>query len=148
MKLNDTQVAEIKHAQKLFERKLRKITGKVAVASFQVTESEFTLGMEDTTPGVAKVEEIMELVSREFDCTPEDIMSGSRKQNIADARSLSMVLTKYQHPELSHHDIGKMIADQDQSVVYQNLKKVKDLVQGDHDFRTKYNRVINQLKSI
>lgn len=111
------------------------------------TRSANELTMEENRfPSRASVEAIVQMCAAAFDTTSEDIQSGSRVRHVADARAVSMFLTKFQHPEYTNEEIGKMIADQDRTSVNTNIKKVKDLVQSDFDFREKYNSIIRQLE--
>ena len=89
---------------------------------------------------------IIDVISRYFNVSVDDIMSGKRNKEIAFPRQIAMyfcrILTDYSFP-----DIGEFFNGRDHSTIMHGVSKVADTASVDSDFRETLEELKNTIVS-
>ncbi len=95
---------------------------------------------------VITCESVLTLVVQNFGVDLKSINSKSRKKDIVQARQAAMHLCK-RHTTQSICRIGTIVGGRDHATVLHALKSVDDMLHTDEQFRSKYDKVEQQLQS-
>jgi hypothetical protein len=90
-------------------------------------------------------EEILEIITEEYDVTVDEIFSKCRKRFIVDARYVVFAMLR-RNLRMTLTDIGRYFEGRDHTTVMHGISKFKDLYETDDVYRNKVNRVYCKLK--
>ncbi len=100
--------------------------------------------LRDSEPVTDTVDRIIDCVARKFGVTVEEVKGTQKKQNIKDARNVSMKLIQ-DETGLSLSQIGEIFS-RDHSTVHSNISRVKADISADAVFEAKVNEIIKEIK--
>ena len=89
---------------------------------------------------------IIEQVAKDLNIKPSEIRSKGRSKNIVYARRISIYLCR----ELTQNtmpQLAKYFGMKDHTAISHTLKKIKDLIENDEDFKVKINELNNKIKT-
>lgn len=87
---------------------------------------------------------IIESVAKVYNVKVADIISNSRKQNVATARHVAMFIMRESY-KLQLKDIGGFLGNRDHTTVLSGVEKIKSLMDKDKDFSKLINSIIKRL---
>lgn len=87
---------------------------------------------------------IIENVAKVYNVKVADIISNSRKQNVATARHVAMFIMREGY-KLQLKDIGSFLGNRDHTTVLSGVEKIKSLMTKDKDFSKLINSIIKKL---
>lgn len=133
-------------------RQLEGVVKKLAMSNM-LTGAEVNMDMvintvpeylRDTEPVTDTVDRIIECVARKFGTTVQEIKGTAKKQNIKDARNVSMKLIQ-DETDLSLSQIGAIFS-RDHSTVHSNINRAKSDISSDTVFEAKVNEIVKEIK--
>lgn len=89
---------------------------------------------------------IIEYVAKDLNIKPSEIRSKGRSKNLVYARRISIYLCR----ELTQNtmpQLAKYFGMKDHTAISHTLKKIKDLIENDDDFKAKINELTNKIKA-
>jgi chromosomal replication initiator protein len=88
---------------------------------------------------------IIQHVSKNLNIKPSEIRSKGRSKNLVYARRIAIYLCR----ELTHNtmpQLAKYFSMKDHTAISHTLKKIKDLIENDEDFKLKIAELTNNIK--
>lgn len=89
-------------------------------------------------------QDVLDVVSKNFGVTIEDILSKSRKKEVSEARHIYCSIMKSEF-SYSLKTIGQTISDRDHTTVIHSLNTVKDRCETEEGYRENLDAIVDQL---
>ena len=111
---------------------MTKVLAHASLSGVHLTAERIETILADMVPLKAQLspDEVLTLVGRYFEIGLDDLISPSRKREIAQARQVAMYLLRSEL-DLSFANIGALFGGRDHATVMHSVEKIEGLVQSD-----------------